>query len=153
MISYLIKLRELFINNFNVSIYLININKTNYYFNKSQIFFKIIPFSIIKFINSYTNNNIIYKIDNIYYITNTQYNTILPIIFNMSVYNDINYKKCITSNIKYFMFSIPFDFILKNLNIEHYEYLYIKYMHNGKIIEKSILINETKHLLLYNIFN
>lgn len=150
MISkYFILLRNIIINNFFVNIECL-IKNNNYiiinpYYN--YLIF-LIPFIITKHILLYFNYDIIYRSDNIYTITNIHQNHILPVLLKFNVDSTFN----ILNSIKYFNSSIPLYFILYKYGFLNNNHIDIEYFHNGKIIKKTIIINNHKMLKLYQLF-
>jgi hypothetical protein len=129
-------LRELFISNFGIKIYGLKINNNILYFNNILRFiFYFIPFSIF-------NNNIfydiIYKKDNIFYITNLNKYRILPLILEFIFYDDNNNSINMTKEIKYYSASIPIKFFIEYNNLYDYTKLNIKYIFKGTTNLKEI---------------
>ena len=115
--------------------------------------FMLIPFVFIKYFFNLLNCEIIYKLDNIYYITNVTHNHILPIIITIEATNQYSYNKIdITEKIEYYNPSIPINFFITNNKLLNYDFINIKYIHKSKTIEKRININESKKYLIYNLF-
>jgi hypothetical protein len=146
----LIYLREFIVSNFGIKLYGIEFkNKHIIYVNN---IFKytlcIFPFSLFNYINFI---NLIYKKDNIFYITNIKINIITPIILNC-IFRNNNNNIDMTSEIKYYNSSIPFQFFINNNNLQNYNIVTIKYMSKGKIINKDLLINNYRDKLLYELF-
>ena len=94
----------------------------------------------------------IYKKDNIYYITNIKSHIIIPTIMTFIFTDYSGNENNMTSKIKYYNSSIPVNFIIKYNNLEHYNNLLIKYMSKGKIINKTIYKTEFSNKLLYELF-
>jgi len=160
LIIIYLKLSDFFISNFFVNIYSIEYNNKNYdVYNNNKyylfLFLKLIPFTLLKLILEYLNINIIYNFDNIYYKSNLLKNYhILPLILDIYITNNNNDIISLKHNIKYYSSIIPINFILynNNINIQKYNYLYIKYFKHGDINEQKLFINEIYNDSLYQIF-
>jgi len=162
---YLFNLRDFIARNFFVSINALVYNHEIYFLDKYlkiiYIFLRLVPFGLLQVIFNLLNIQIIYKLDNIYNITNIKQNHILPIITSIIIESndlyttsDINKNNSynLTSKIKYYNSSIPIYFLLKNNNIKNCNNIKIKYFNKGKIIEKNINdINDINKLLIYNL--
>ena len=105
-------------------------------------------------ITRFFNYDIIYNYDNIFYITNSKQNKIIPVLLEFKAYYsrepdnlyDLLYK------IKYYNTSIPFN-VFTTLNIPKiYDSIKIKYLIKGTIKEKYIIIDDYKNYLIYNLF-
>lgn len=148
----LIYLREFIVSNFGIKLYGIEFKNKHiiYINNELKYIFYIFPFSLFNYINFV---NLIYKKDNIFYITNIKINIITPIILNCTFRNNNNSNNIdMTSTIKYYNSSIPFKFFINNNNLQNYNLLTIKYMSKGKIINKDLFINDYCDKLLYELF-
>jgi len=149
---FLKSIRDFIISNFGIKIYSIVSGKSNNIyliksiFRYSLIFF---PFSIIK--NIQLPFRIIYKKDNIYFITNTNENKITPIILNFTYFND-RHKVNMLKEIKYYNSSIPLLFFIYNNNLINYPFLNIKYFNKGQSLEKNICLNSNNNILIYELF-
>ena len=106
------------------------------------------------------NYDVIYSYDNIYYITGNNTNKIIPVLLEFKAYeskccknNNIKNYHDLLTQIKYYNTSIPFD-IFVSLNIpDNYDSIKLKYLSQGKINEKHIIINDYKKYLIYNLFD
>lgn len=160
IIKSLISARNFFVKNFFVGI--IGFKKSNkYIWLKSNLFLSLgywvllfIPFIFTNLISQWLNYDIIYNYDNIYYITNTNGNKIIPVLLEFSAYQSTNLNNIcnLTSKLKYYNTSIPFEvFITWNIP-KIYDCVKIKYLFKGLIKEKHIIINNYKNHLIYNLF-
>ena len=161
----LIYLRDFIVSNFGIKLYGIQFKNKHiiYINNQLKYIFYIFPFSLFNYINFV---NLIYRKDDIFYITNIKLNIITPIILNCTFHynnsnnidmsSEIKYNNSInidmTSTIKYYNSSIPFKFFINNNNLQNYNLLTIKYMSKGKIINKNLFINNYYNKLLYELF-
>lgn len=164
LIKNYIKMRNLFWNNFFVTIYSIVTNNRLIHLDSKCVqllllLIKFIPFYITSTLLNQFNMNVIYQSDSIYNITNTKQLKILPIILKMSVSKTMpcgNLHSIDINDIKYYNSEIPLQFLLKNHNVLDYESVDIKYMTRGKIVEKKINIAEynNKFILcsIYSLF-
>ena len=148
----LINLRDLIVSNFGIEIYGL-VLKNKYIFYTKSIFkyiFYIFPFSLFNYIKFI---QIIYKKDNIYYITNSNLYIITPIILNFTFKKSKNDETIdMTSIIKYYNSSIPFKFIIENNKLNKFNILNIKYISKGTITDKKIYIDDCNNKLLYELF-
>jgi hypothetical protein len=156
--------RDFFVRNFMVDTKAIinnnqTINNQIIYFEglKSILYWiiRILPFGFIRTIFGLFNLGLIYQLDSIFNITCTQDNRILPIILNCSFIKTVNSKEIIhdlSSKIKYYNGNIPIRFIIKENNLEKYKKIKLKYLNKGKLIEKSIDINDFINYSLYKLF-
>jgi hypothetical protein len=163
LFKYLFKLRNFMIKNFGVCIigfkkkdsddYIwVDDFKFKYLYN---IILQITPFIIIKSISNYNGYNVIYKYDDLYDITGTQENHILPIILNFEAFSSDSPLDLydLTDKIKYFNSSLPFNVFCK-LNIpQYYDIINIRYLSKGKICNKQLKIIEIKNNLIYSLYN
>lgn len=140
-------LRNLIKTNFFVNVVSIKKQYT-YYTLRNPLYFiiKLTPFIFVKFLGYLFNFQIIYNIDDIYFITNTNKNVIIPLITNLRVhgYDIID----VTSKIKYYNANIPVFFFLLNNNINQYCYITLDYISKGKPISKIFKIRD---IVNYNI--
>ena len=148
--DYLLYFRELFVKNYCVSITAIEINNIRF---KHSIFFhlfRIFPFSIVKFFFELFDKIIsfkyIYKMDNIYFSNHVKGITISPIILNLELFNNEDYKISIKENIQKYNRSIPIWYFLYNENFQYFLNYKIKYISKAKIIENADVINDIKLL-------
>lgn len=148
--DYLLYFRELFVKNYCVSITAIEIKDFKF---KNSIFFhlfRILPFSMVKFIFELLDKIIsfkyIYKMDNLYFSNHVKGITISPIILNLELFNNEDYKISIKENIQKYNRSIPIWYFLYNENIQYFLNYKIKYISKGKMIEKEDKINFNKLL-------
>ena len=156
---YLLKTRDFFVRNFNISLYGIKKKDTIFYRNNLikilSFVFKLIPFTFIIALFKLFNYQLIYLQDDIYQISNIDNNHIIPIIFKFVIkkYNSNNDEGIDLKYIfKYYNSSIPLNFLLFNNKLEKYWFIEIKYLKHGKIIEKIIDINKYINLPLYSLF-
>lgn len=160
-VQSLINIRNFCIRNFFVNI--IGFNKKNNFIclTSNNVFDKIIGFLLrllplvitIKIANFF-NQDVIYKYDNIYYISNTYQNKIIPVLLELKAYcsNEPEYLYDLSYQIKYYNTSIPFGVFAK-LNIPRiYDVVKLKYITKGCIKEKHLIINEYRNFLIYNLF-
>jgi hypothetical protein len=156
--EYLVFFRELFVKNYGVSIKSIEINFRIKL--KNSIFFyllRLIPFSILKFIFDYFNNNkiinihYIYYMDNLYFSNHLKSSMIYPLIFNIDMYNNESYIS-IKDSLKKYNMSIPIWFFLYNEKLDNYTNYKIKYMVKGKIIEKEDVLDNVENKLLKDFY-
>ena len=148
----LICLREFIVSNFGIKLYGIQFKNKHiiYIDNVFKYILYIFPFSLFNYINFI---NLIYKKDNIFYITNVKLNMIVPIILNFTFYNNNNNNNIdMSSTVKYYNSSIPFKFFINYNNLHNYNILTIKYMSKGKLINKDLIINDYYDKLLYELF-
>lgn len=143
--------RKRIVNNFNVSVSAI---ENNGYINVIDNRFiitvlKLFPFSLITYLLKLFERRIIYKIDDIYYITGNNNTNILPIITNFSIVTHTTTHD-MTQQIKFYNSAIPINFIISQNNINNPQYIKIKYMCKGKFIEKEI--NDFNECKLFNLF-
>jgi hypothetical protein len=153
-----VKTRNFLINNFFVDIKCFKKEDKFIYLDNQKIIYKyllmIIPFYLIKSIANKYNYDIIYKVDNIYNITNIKENHIIPFISNCSVYSN-NSVIDITKDIRYYNSSIPLCFLIYNCELFKYDTIKITYMNKGNKLYTEINLNniDTTNFLLYNLFN
>lgn len=159
----LINIRNFFVGNFFVNIVGFKNTKTNNFFllSGNNIFTKtmhflllLVPLVITTTISNIFSKEVIYKYDNIFYITNANPNKIIPVLLEFKAYcsNEPAYLYDLTYQIKYYNTSIPFN-VFATLNIPKiYDSIKIKYITKGKIIEKHLIINDNKNYLIYNLF-
>ena len=153
MLSCLINFRNNFVSNYNVNIlYMYN---NDIYIDLSESYIKylffFIPFSLVTYLLT-PRFNIIYKMDNLYYITTNTTMKIYPIILSVKVKK--NNIIDITSKFKLFNMLIPmwaFVNIIK-LDIDLIDIIEFTYLLKGKMINKNINITEVYDLPLYSIF-
>ena len=148
----LINLRDLVISNFGIEIYGLVFKNNNIFYTKNilKYIFYIFPFSLFNYIRFI---KIIYKKDNIYYITNSNLYIITPIILNFTFNNSNNDETIdMTSRIKYYNSSIPFKFIIENNKLNKFNILNIKYISKGTTNNKIMYIDDCNNKLLYELF-
>jgi hypothetical protein len=141
---------NILINNFFIKIH--GFKYKNYIYYKNII---LIPFIPIKFLLNLFNIDIIYSINDLYFIT-TKKNIINPIIFKFEIFDLNDNSINITKIIKNYHGMIPINFIIKT-NIDKYNYatkIKFKYLFNSTLIEKELKIIKTdNNKLLSDIFN
>ena len=120
MYKYLIKIRELFSDNFCIKL-------LGYYKNKNQIFmnkiFNYIPFKITKNILKFRNYNYYYKKDNIIYFNSVEKITILPLYLSFKIDN-----LEIRDILKKYQNNFPLWLILHNENLQEPEHINIQFI-------------------------
>lgn len=161
-IMSLVAIRNFYVKNFFVKIIgFQNITNKKYYYlpenyiyNKLYSILQFVPFKIIIKIANIFNYEIIYKSDNIYYITNIKINKIMPVLLEFKSYNsqDTNLNSNLKSIIQYYTPSLTFDFFINKNIPESHDLIKIKYIKKGIINEKVIIINNYKNCLIYNLF-
>jgi hypothetical protein len=148
--DYLLYFRELFVKNYCVSITAIEVNNIRFKHSIFFYLFRIFPFSIIKFLFELFDKIIsfkyIYKMDNLYFSNHVKGITISPIILNLELFNNEEYKISIKENIQKYNRSIPIWYFLYNENLQYFLNYKIKYISKAKIIEKEDTINDNKLL-------
>lgn len=150
-------IRNFYINNFFVNILCIIKNDQYTYLLNNHFIYKyilhIIPFTISKYFFVFFNYNLIYKIDNIYCITNNKLQ-IIPFIKNFIVTNETSSLN-LTSKIYLFHSSIPLEFLLYICDIKDYDRIELNYVIKGINIKKEINIKDidTTKYLIYNLFD
>jgi hypothetical protein len=158
---FLLQLRDIIVRNYFVSIYAAKVNNQIYFLNNYFLLLyliKLLPFDVLKWFCNLANIQIIYKLDNIYNISNNKHMHIMPILlkFDVCQYDDknniINHTN-ILPDVKYYNGMIPLEFLLKNTHLETYNQLQIKYLHKGKMIDKIINIDNFNHALIYELFD
>ena len=153
-----VKTRNFLINNFLVNIECFKKEDKFIYLDNQKIIYKyllmIIPFYLIKTLANKYNYDIIYKVDNIYNITNIKENHIIPFITNCSVYSNDSVID-ITKDIRYYNSSIPLCFLIYNCELFSYDTIKITYMNKGNRLYNEINLNniDTTKFLLYNLFD
>jgi len=150
--EYLVYFREIFIKNFNVSINAIEKNKFKINQNLAFHIFRFIPFILVKFISNMFKINLIYNIDNIYFSNHNNSFSIKPVLIEFEIYKE-SIRLSILSNLRNYDLNVPFWFFLKNEKLEDYTHIKLKYIQQGKIQIKEILIENMKDKLLVNIFD
>jgi hypothetical protein len=159
----LISVRNFFVGNFFVNIVGFKNTNTNNIFllspknifnNILHLLLLLVPLAVTTTIFNFFGKEVIYKYDKIFYITNAVQNKIIPVLLEFKAYcsSEPAYLYDLTSQIKYYNTSIPFN-VFVNLNIPKiYDTIKIKYITKGKITEKHLLINDNKNYLIYNLF-
>lgn len=149
----LIYFREFIISNFGIQIYaiLFKNQKLIYINNFYRYLLFFIPFSLLNYINIF---KIIYRKDNIYYVTNPNKSVkIIPLILKFNfMNNDMEDTIDMRSQIKYYNSYVPFKFFINNNKLNNYDSLNIIYISNKELIEKNICIDEYYNKLLYELF-
>jgi hypothetical protein len=84
--------------------------------------------------------------DNIYFSNHVKGITISPIILNLELFNNEDYKISIKENIQKYNRSIPIWYFLYNENFQYFLNYKIKYISKAKIIENADVINDIKLL-------
>ena len=167
-----VKLRNFYVNNFFVSVLCLKHNDNFIYLYNNYLIYRyillFIPFYFIKFIANKYNYDLIYKMDNVYGITNIKETHIIPFIISCSVSSELSSElssenkisselisENIISKIRLYNSSIPLHFFIYTNNINEYELINIVYKHKGETIKKKIKFKEidTKKYLIYNLFN
>jgi hypothetical protein len=159
----LISVRNFFVGNFFVNIVgfknkntnnIFLLSRNNIFKNTLQFLLLLVPLVVTTTIFNFFGKEVIYKYDNIFYITNAVQHKIIPVILEFKAYysSEPTYLYDLTSQIKYYNTSIPFN-VFVNLNVPKiYDTIKIKYITKGKIKEKHLLINDNKNYLIYNLF-
>jgi hypothetical protein len=159
----LISVRNFFVGNFFVNIVgfknkntnnIFLLSRNNIFKNTLQFLLLLVPLVVTTTIFNFFGKEVIYKYDNIFYITNAVQHKIIPVILEFKAYysSEPTYLYDLTSQIKYYNTSIPFN-VFVNLNVPKiYDTIKIKYITKGKIKEKHLLINDYKNYLIYNLF-
>jgi hypothetical protein len=145
------RLRNLFKTNFFVNIS--SIKSGNKYYtlkNPLYIIMRLTPFIFLKFLGYLFIFQIIYSIDDIYFITNTKTNFILPLITNFQVngYDTID----LTYKIKYYNANVPVFFFLLNNNVNHYCYITLNYITKGENVPKIFRIRDISNYSINDLF-
>ena len=143
----LIKIRDIFISNFNIKMYGVIYNNNIYYLNGIYSF---IPFYIINFITKFLHIFIIYMKDNIFYSTKSDNQTIsiLPLILKFEI-NEIELKFIL----KYYNLHIPINFfIIHNKFDVHRSIINIKYLKKQKMYEKILTFTNFNNKMIYELF-
>lgn len=156
---WLFFLRDFMVRNFMVSpkALLLNNLKLKYFkgfYYLFYLFIRILPFYFVKKIFGYFNISVIYLLDSIYNISNMENRIhIVPIILNFQVESESSIND-LSSKIKYYSGNIPLAFILENNNIKKYSKIKIKYLTNGKIVDKVVDLDEhtIDSIKLYELF-
>jgi hypothetical protein len=156
--DYYLYLREILINNFNVSIKAIKIKNfiiKNYYL---LFIFRFFPFYFFKLLINFLNKvkfNIqyVYMIDNIYFSNNNVF-SINPYLleFELDSNNDNNNLNLI-NKLKQYDLNVPFWFFKYNENLDECSNFRIKYMIKGKIIDTYKSMKDYDNEKLSSIFN
>jgi len=128
-------------NEFNNNIYIIGL-------------LNIIPYLFTYYIMSMLNLKYIYKRDDIISYSNSSSNKIIPLLLSIHLEknnNNIDLKEIFSI----YENNVPIYIIFKNENIDidHKDQLYIKYIKQGKICEKKIDFKKIKLYLKNEIFN
>ncbi len=160
-IRSLISIRDFFVSNFFVSV--IGFKKSNNYLwigNKGifqticYTMLMVIPLFITTYITKICGYDVIYKYDNIYNLSNSKSNKIIPVLLEFKAYSseETAYFYDLSKQIKFYNTSIPFNvFVVLNIP-KIYDSIKIKYLTKGAITEKNFLINDYKNHLIYNLF-
>jgi hypothetical protein len=154
MLSILNKTRNIFFYNFNIKLYSTSY-KNNKYTNSLFFFIlKFVPFYFTNFIFNLFDIKSIYKMDDIYMSNYIKHSKINPILLTINIYNNNNDKMNIKENIKKYNYNVPFHFFINNEKLIHYDNIDIKYMLNGSLINKTIIIKDyISNKLIYDLFN
>ena len=158
----LISIRDFCVRNFFVKIIGFKNNDKNIWLTSNDIYTNfmyfillLVPFVVTVNTAKFFNYDVIYNSDSIFYITNSKLNKIIPVLLEFKAYcsSDPSYLYDLTSQIKYYNTSIPFN-VFSTLNIPKiYDLIKIKYLIKGTIKEKHIMINDYKNHLIYNLFD
>lgn len=153
-----VKLRNFYVTNFFVNIICLR-KKHNYIYldNKYLIYRYLLllcPFYFVNYIANKYNYDLIYKIDDIYGITNVKENHIIPFIINCTVSNNESSLN-ISSDIHFYNSSIPLQFFINTCNIHNYHIIKLVYLNKGVKMEKEINLNnlDTSKCLIHNLFD
>jgi hypothetical protein len=150
--DYLFFLRQLFINNFGVSIKSLQFHRMIIKNSVVFYFFRIIPFVLIKFIINLLNVKYIYLLDNIYFSNYSNNFTIKPMFLSFELIKNNDSIISIKEIIKKYNLSVPLWFLLCNEKLENYDTIKIKFLLKGSIVNKEIIIDEFKDKLLEDLF-
>ena len=149
--DYLLYIREVFINNFCVSIQSIQINKT---IIKNSILFtllRIIPFFIIKFLFNFFNIKYVYLLDNIYFSNYSNNFSIKPMFLSFELLSS-NEVTSIKDIMRKYNLTIPLWFLLYNEKLEAYDKFRIKFLLKSTITNREGSIDDYKDKLIENLF-
>jgi hypothetical protein len=131
MMSYLVSIREFFINNFCVSILSIEINKKIITNSIVLNLLRLIPFYFIKKLNV----KCIYLIDNLYFSTYSNSLTINPMYLSFEVLNSSEITS-VKDNLRKYNYSVPFWFFIQNEKLDEYTHYKVRNLfksHEGAI--------------------
>lgn len=148
--DYFVYLRDLFVNNFSVSLKSVEYKK--YRFSNSYLFFilRLIPFYFLKSLFNFVGIKYIYLMDNIYF-SNYCTNKILPIISSVEATGNLK-KKDITSIIKTYSYTIPFWYIIENENLKDFDKFQFKYFAKSTFETKQFNKDIIENKLVQEIF-
>jgi hypothetical protein len=151
----LIRVRDIIVSNFFVTICCIVINDKCYDFDGFystflSVIYNPIPFSLLKKVLKLLNINVIYKVDNIYNIS-IDNNHILPIIMDFYFENN-NEIKDLSDELSQYNSIIPLNFFINNEMLQKYKKIKLKYLNNNKIIERTFDILSVIDLPIYKLF-
>jgi hypothetical protein len=145
-----LSVREFVIKNFLVSIKSLEWKKTIIKNNILFYAFKLVPFFILKILFKNLDIKCIYLMDNLYFSNYCKGIKILPILILFNGSSENGEKINLLDYFKYYSSSVPLWFFLENeqLNID---IIYVKYFSKGKMVEKEIMVKDTKEELLCDI--
>ena len=147
--NYFVYLRDLFVNNFSVSLKSVEYKK--YKFFNTYLFFilRLMPFYFVKTLFNFLGVKYIYLVDNIYF-SNHCSNKILPIIVSAEA-SDLT-KKDITSIIKKYSYTVPFWYIIENENLKEFKNFQFKFFAKSKFEIKLFDKDMIENKLIQEIF-
>ena len=126
----ILRMQNLFTNNFNVKICAIYKKNKLYRLYSLFIFiFRFIPFCILNYIFNLFDFQIIYMTNNIYNITRQTNINIIPIILNFKILNKENVYD-LTNSITKYSSNIPLKFVIKSHKITTYDKIEITILEN-----------------------
>jgi hypothetical protein len=148
--DYFVYLRDLFVNNFSVSLKSVEYKK--YKCINGYLFFilRLIPFYFLKSLFNSLGVKYIYLMDNIYF-SNYCNNKILPIIISVEA-SDYLTKIDITSIIKKYSYTVPFWYIIENENLKEFKKFQFKYFSKSKLEIKLFDKDTIQNKLIQEIF-
>jgi len=148
--DYFVYLRDLFVNNFSVSLKSVEYKK--YKFINTYLFFilRLIPFYFLKSLFNFIGVKYIYLMDNIYF-SNYCNNKILPIIISVEA-SDHFTKLDITSIIKKYSYTVPFWYIIENEHLKEFKKFQFKYFAKSKLEIKLFNKDIIENKLIQEIF-
>jgi hypothetical protein len=142
--NYFVYLRDLFVNNFSVSLKSVEYKKYKLINNYLFFVLRLVPFYLLRMLFNFLGIKYIYLVDNIYF-SNYCNNKILPIIINAEANNSF-IKKDITTIVKKYSYTIPFWYVIENENLKDFEKFQFKYFtkskYETKIFDKDIIQNK-----------
>lgn len=136
---------DIIITNFSIKVHAFKYKNNIYYI---KFLSRLYPFSLFKYLFNFFDIQLIYSVNDMYYITFNKY-TILPILLKFNIINDDESIIDFKNKIRNFNGYIPLKFFLDINNLKP-KSIDIKYLSNNKIIENQIILNNTKNLVTIN---